>query len=153
MPVEDLRSVASSVLAPVRLPGRVRAGFSVINLPQPDWVWETLSRFQALPAPAHGASTHAQGSLTPWAGTHLAYRYAPCCLPHNCTRSTHQRFDFGALYLAYATPHQRFAAALTRSRRMIRGHSGSLRLTMWWTFTTSSMPVYAGAFAIPNMNY
>ena len=31
---------------------------------------------------------------------------------------------------------------------MIRGHSGSLLLTMWWTFTTSSMPVYAGAFAI-----
>ena len=39
-------------------------------------------------------------------------RYASCCLPRICTRSTHQRVDFGAQYLAYAAPRQRFAAPL-----------------------------------------
>jgi len=38
-------------------------------------------------------------------------------------------------------------APYTGSRRMTRDRSGSLRLTTWWTFTTSSMPVFTGAFA------
>ena len=34
----------------------------------------------------------------------LAYRCIPCCLPYNCTRSTRQRIDFGALHPANASP-------------------------------------------------
>ena len=41
-----------------------------------------------------------------------AYRYAPCCLPHESTRSTHQRIVFRAQNLACVFPRQRFAAPL-----------------------------------------
>jgi len=39
-------------------------------------------------------------------------RYPSCCLPHICIRSTLQRCDFGAPYLACVSPRQRFAAPL-----------------------------------------
>ena len=71
------------------------------------------------------------GSLTPqvrYATRDIAaYR---CYLPRQATRSALELGDFGAQLPCLYAPCQRFAAALTRGRRMTRGHGWSLTITM-----------------------
>ncbi len=41
------------------------------------------------------------------------WRRSWCCLPHDITRSAHRRNDFGAQWLAYVCPRQRFTRHVT----------------------------------------
>ena len=103
-------------------------------------------RLRALPAPAHGAYTHAEGLRLrePAHASHsAAYRVVfPVLGPGQHTKVMISELNTSPSYpRANASP-----PPYTGSRRMTRGRGGSLRPTTWWTFTTSSMPVYAGAF-------
>ena len=89
------------------------------------------------------------GSLTP------RVRYATrdiaahrCCLPYQITRSALELGDFGAQLPCLHAPCQRFAAALTRGRRMTRGHGWSLTFTMQRTCTAYPLPTFTGAFEL-----
>ena len=69
-----------------------------------------------------------------------------CCLPLRTTGSASRMGDFGAQWLACASPCQLLHVQPRGYPHMTRGHNGAASPFMWGSFIPYSMPVYPGAF-------
>ena len=132
--------------ASIRLPGNVHVGRSATGLPRPDLTWIFNRSFPGSPGFREKSVRTCTGSLTPRVpSTTRDNAVERLAFPFKSQGRQPERV-ISELNGWPVRPLSTLRRCLTVSRRMTRGQSGSLHLTLWGSFIPYSFPALTGAF-------